>query len=143
MADFERYFGVFAQQLKLRPGQKLHFELGRSIVAQCGSLISRVLYVKQARDRRFVILDAGMTDLMRPALYQARHRVQNLTATTSEAETYDVVGPVCESSDTFARDCVLPATQRGDLVAIRSAGAYGESMASTYNMRALPDTFFA
>ena len=143
MADFERYFGVFAQQLKLRQGQKLHFELGRSIVAQCGSLISRVLYVKQARDRRFVILDAGMTDLMRPALYQARHRVQNLTATTSEAETYDVVGPVCESSDTFARDCVLPATQRGDLVAIRSAGAYGESMASTYNMRALPGTFFA
>ncbi|MBO5540424.1 MAG: diaminopimelate decarboxylase [Muribaculaceae bacterium] len=143
MADFDRYFGTFSQHLQLRQGQVLHFELGRSIVAQCGSLISRVLYVKQGRGRQFAILDAGMSDLIRPALYQATHQVQNLTSTSDRLERYDVVGPVCESSDTFASDCMLPTTQRGDLIAIRSAGAYGESMASAYNMRSLPPAVFS
>ncbi len=142
IADFEQYFGIFDQHLQLRPGQELHFELGRSIVAQCGSLISRVLYVKHSRDKRFVILDAGMNDLIRPALYQASHLVQNLTSLSDEHDTYDVVGPICESSDVFVRDYRLPLTQRGDLIAIRSAGAYGESMASCYNMHPLPGTFF-
>ena len=142
IADFERYFAVFKQHLHLRPGQQLHFELGRAIVAQCGSLISRVLYVKHNRDKSFVILDAGMTDLIRPALYEAHHQVQNLTSVTHEHELYDIVGPICESSDVFARDCSLPLTQRGDLIAIRSAGAYGESMASTYNMQPLPPAHF-
>lgn len=143
MADLERYFNTFKQRLQLRAGQELHFELGRAIVACCGSLVSRVTYVKENRDRRFVILDAGMNDLMRPALYQAHHEVQNLTSSHEAREAYDVVGPVCESSDVFARDCMLPVTSRGDLVAIRSAGAYGESMASTYNMRSLPGSVFS
>ena len=143
LPDFESYFNTFKQHLKLREGQQLHFELGRSIVAACGSLISRVVFVKENRNKKFVILDAGMTDLIRPALYEAHHEIQNLTAAQEEVlETYDVVGPVCESSDVFAHDCSLPVTRRGDLLAIRSAGAYGESMASNYNMRPLPHSIF-
>lgn len=141
MADFADYFGTFKQHLNLRPNQQLHFELGRSIVAACGSLISRVLFVKE-NSKKFIILDAGMNDLIRPALYQAHHEIQNLTSRETATETYDVVGPVCESSDVFAHDCLLPVTRRGDLVALRSAGAYGESMASTYNMRPLPASVF-
>ena len=142
LPDFEQYFNTFKQHLKLRPNQQLHFELGRSIVASCGSLISRVTFVKENRNKQFVILDAGMTDLIRPALYEAHHEIQNLTSRETEQATYDVVGPVCESTDVFAHDRVLPVTRRGDLIAIRSAGAYGESMASTYNMRALPHSVF-
>lgn len=133
--DFEQFFGIFKNKLHLRQGQRLHFELGRSVVGQCGTLIARVLYVKQSRNKCFVILDAGMTDLIRPALYGAVHAVRNLTSEESAVETYDVVGPVCESSDVFAHDCRLPVTRRGDIIAICSAGAYGESMSSGYNMR--------
>lgn len=135
--QFETYFDTYAKNLKLRAGQKLHFELGRSIVGQCGSLISRVLYVKQGTNKQFVILDAGMTDLIRPALYHAHHEIQNLTS-TDKMQKYDVVGPVCESSDVFDKNVRLNGTKRGDLVAIRSAGAYGEIMASQYNCRNLP-----
>ncbi len=141
--DFESYFGVFKKHLKLRPHQELHFELGRSIVGQVGSLITRVLYVKQGENKQFVILDAGMTDLIRPALYQAHHDIQNITAATpGEICVYDVVGPVCESSDTFGKQVNLPFTQRGDLVALRSAGAYGQIMASQYNCRPLPQAIY-
>ena len=141
--DFKQYFDIFRQGLKLTPDQRLDFELGRSVVGQCGSLITRVTYVKQGRTKRFVILDAGMNDLMRPALYDACHKIQNLTSqSNSDVETFDVVGPVCESSDVFAHDCLLPITRRGDLIAIRSAGAYGESMASCYNMRPVPHAVF-
>lgn len=143
MPDFEAFFGIFKHGLKLRPGQQVHFELGRSIVGQCGSLITRVTYVKENRNKRFVIVDAGMTDLIRPALYEAHHKVENLTSTAAETQTYDVVGPVCESSDVFAHDCLLPLTARGDVIAVRSAGAYGESMASHYNMRRLPGCIFS
>ena len=115
----------------------LHFEPGRSVVAQCGSLISRVLYVKQGTNKQFAILDAGMTDLIRPALYQAYHKIENITSELPK-ETYDVVGPICESSDVFGKAVDLNKTRRGDLIAIRSAGAYGEIMASQYNCRALP-----
>ena len=140
--DFKQYFNTFKQHLKLRPGQELHFELGRAIVGQCGSLITRVVFVKESRNKKFAILDAGMTDLIRPALYEAHHKIQNLTATDQQQDTYDLVGPVCESSDVFARDYLLPVTRRGDIIAIRSAGAYGQSMASTYNMRSLPGNVF-
>ena len=143
IADFGQFFATFHHHLNLRQGQQLHFELGRSIVGQCGSLIARATYVKHNRNKQFVILDAGMTDLIRPALYDAHHKIENLSSRSSERATYDVVGPVCESSDTFAHDCSLPTTQRGDLIAIRSAGAYGESMASTYNMRRLPQAVFS
>lgn len=143
IADFESYFATFRNDLKLRPSQTLHFELGRSIVAQCGSLISRCIYVKHGTVKKFVILDAGMTELIRPALYGARHKIQNISAPEgSPIETYDVVGPVCESSDVFVAGGHLPLTQRGDLLAIRSAGAYGEVMASNYNCRKLHPAYF-
>lgn len=135
---FGKFFDTYAHNLKLRPGQQLHFELGRSIVGQCGSLIAKCLYVKQATQRQFVILDAGMTDLIRPALYDAHHHIENLTSQEANTQIYDVVGPICESSDVFQRDCTLPVTHRGDLIALRSAGAYGEIMASQYNCRPLP-----
>ncbi|MCM1093032.1 MAG: diaminopimelate decarboxylase [Lachnospiraceae bacterium] len=140
--NFSSYFDTFRKNLKLSQGQSLHFELGRSIVAQCGSLITKVLYVKEGLKKKFVIVDAGMTDLIRPALYQAHHLIQNLTSTSSESEVYDVVGPICESSDCFGKDETLPKTSRGDLLALRSAGAYGEIMASQYNCRKLPLSIF-
>lgn len=138
--DFKAYFKVFADNMKLLPGQELHFELGRAIVGQCGSLITRVLYVKQGLNRKFAIVDAGFTELIRPALYQAHHVIENLTSPDKPLEKYDVVGPICESSDCFGKDELLPELSRGDILALRSAGAYGEAMASTYNCRALPSS---
>lgn len=135
--DFARYFALFDRLIDRQPGQRIHFELGRAVVAQMGSLISRTLYVKEGATRKFAILDAGMTDLIRPALYQAYHRIENLSSHEPE-EPYDVVGPICESSDTFGKDVMLSRVRRGDLVALRSAGAYGEIMASRYNCRQLP-----
>lgn len=135
--DFKDYFDTYAKHLKLRKGQKLHFELGRAVVAQCGSLITRVLYVKQGTNKQFAIVDAGMTDLIRPALYNAYHRIENISSDEAE-ETYDVVGPICESSDVFAKAIGLNKCHRGDLLVLRSAGAYGEIMASQYNCRRLP-----
>lgn len=141
--DFHNYFETFRKHLKLHPQQHLHFELGRSVVCQCGTLISKVLYVKEGVGKKFVILDAGMTDLIRPALYQAYHKIENITATCTQTEPYDVVGPICESSDCFGKAVELNTTQRGDLFAIRSAGAYGEIMASQYNCRKLPKPYFS
>lgn len=140
--DFALYFAAYAQNLKLQPGQQVHFELGRSLVAQCGSLIARVTYIKKGTCKQFIIIDAGMNDLVRPALYDAYHRIENLTS-TKEDEVYDVVGPICESSDVFCKDRKIPSTQRGDILAIRSAGAYGEAMAFGYNCRALPSSLFS
>ena len=137
MADFGSYFNVHNKYLKQRQGQEIHFELGRSVVGQCGRLITRVLYVKENGSKKFVITDAGFTDLIRPALYQALHKITNLSNSTGE-ETYDVVGPICESTDVFAHGIKLPVTKRNDILAILSAGAYGESMASSYNCRRLP-----
>ena len=141
--DFDDYFRVFHDHLRVRPGQEIHFELGRSIVGQCGSLISRVLYVKKGVNKKFVILDAGFTDLIRPALYGARHLIENLTSTSTETDRYDVVGPICESTDTFGLEERLPLTRAGDLIAIRSAGAYGQIMASQYNLRPLPPAVYS
>lgn len=135
--DFKAYFDTYAKYLKLRHGQQLHFELGRAVVGQCGSLITRTLYVKQGDTKQFVIVDAGMTELIRPALYQAVHKIENISS-NRPTEIYDVVGPICETSDVFAKGILLNKTYRGDLLAIRSAGAYGESMANQYNCRKLP-----
>ena len=135
--DFKAYFETYEKNLKLRDGQHLHFELGRAVVGQCGSLITRVLYVKQATVKQFAIVDAGMTDLLRPALYHAYHQIENLSSEEAE-EVYDVVGPICESSDVFAKEYKLNKCHRGDLIALRSAGAYVEIMASQYNCRELP-----
>jgi len=142
MADFESYFRLFEKNLPLQPNQELHFELGRAVVAPCGSLISRVLFVKEGIQKKFLILDAGMTDLIRPALYQAFHHIENITS-DKETALYDVVGPICESSDLFAEQIRLNESARGDLMAIRSAGAYGEVMASRYNCRDLPLSYFS
>ncbi len=138
--DFKKYFDTYAKNLQLREGQQMHFELGRAVVGQMGSLITRVLYVKHAHVKQFAIVDAGMSDLIRPALYDAHHEIQNLTSTEAE-ETYDVVGPICESSDVFGKEEKLPACHRGDLIALRSAGAYGEIMACQYNCRKLPKAY--
>lgn len=140
--DFATYFNIFATELDLAPGTEVHFELGRAIAAQCGSLICRVVYVKEGEGKKFVILDGGFTALIRPALYQAHHLIQNITSTSEDTEVYDVVGPICESTDTFGTEERLPVTKRGDLVALRSAGAYGEIMASCYNCRPLPGSVF-
>ena len=135
--DFDLYFATYAANLKLHPGQHVHFELGRSIVAQCGALVTRATYIKRGTCKQFVIVDAGMNDLIRPALYDAYHRIENIVSSKPD-EVYDVVGPVCESSDVFCKDRKIPATERGDLLVIRSAGAYGEAMAFGYNCRELP-----
>jgi diaminopimelate decarboxylase len=146
ISDFESYFKVFSDFLNVRPGQEVHFELGRALVAQCSALISRVLYVKNGLKKNFLILDAGMTELIRPMLYQAYHQIENLSresesreleasANTQSTIHYDIVGPICESTDCFQKDVELPQSYRGDLIAVRTAGAYGEVMASGYNLR--------
>ena len=140
--DFKAYFDTYAKKLKLRNGQTLHFELGRAVVAQCGSLITRTLYIKEGATKRFAIVDAGFPDLIRPALYQAYHKIENITSEEPK-EAYDVVGPICESTDVFAKQIDLNKTKRCDLLAIRSAGAYGEIMASQYNCRKLPKGYLS
>ena len=140
--DFELYFATYANNLKLHPGQQVHFELGRSIVAQCGSLITRATYIKHGTCKKFIIVDAGMNDLIRPAMYDAYHSIENLTSDKAD-EIYDIVGPICESSDVFCKDRKMPTTERGDILAIRSAGAYGEAMSFGYNCRELPKAVFS
>jgi diaminopimelate decarboxylase len=138
ISDFESYFKVFKDFLNVKPGQEVHFELGRALVAQSASLISRVLYVKNGQKKNFLVLDAGMTELIRPMLYQAYHVIENLTQNSSPNTPdlkYDVVGPICESTDCFRKDVDLPESFRGDIIAVRTAGAYGEVMASGYNLR--------
>ncbi|RHU29045.1 MULTISPECIES: diaminopimelate decarboxylase [Parabacteroides] len=139
---FDNYFAVFNKLLKVRPGQQVHFEPGRSVVAQCGTLISKVLYVKVGETKQFAILDAGFTELIRPAMYDAYHRIENISSDEA-VELYDVVGPICESSDVFGKDVELNKAHRGDLIALRSAGAYGEVMASQYNCRQLPKAYYS
>lgn len=137
--DFEAYFKIFADFLEVKPYQEVHFELGRALVGQSASLVSRVLYVKNGKKKNFIVLDAGMTELMRPALYQAYHKIENISQAKIENQPakikYDVVGPICESTDCFGKEVELPESFRNDLIAIRSAGAYGEVMASHYNLR--------
>jgi diaminopimelate decarboxylase len=140
--DFENFFAAFHQLIKQRPGQQIHFELGRSVVGQCGTLISKVLYVKEGEVKKFAVLDAGFTELIRPAMYDAYHRMENITSEEA-VEIYDVVGPICESSDVFGKEVELNKVRRNDLIALRSAGAYGEVMASQYNCRSLPKAYFS
>ena len=140
--DFKAYFDTYAKKLKLRSGQTLHFELGRAVVAQCGTLFTRTLYIKEGAVKKFCIVDAGFTDLIRPALYQAYHKIENISSEEPK-EAYDVVGPICESTDVFAKQIDLNRCHRGDLIAIRSAGAYGEIMASQYNCRRLPQGYMS
>ena len=137
--DFRSYFNVFKEKLKLSsPNQKVHFELGRSIVGQCGDLVTTVLYIKEGIAKKFAIVDAGMTDLIRPALYQAEHSIEKIGCETNSIENYDIVGPICESSDSFRSNYKMEKLSRGDLIKIRSAGAYGQVMVSNYNLREFP-----
>jgi diaminopimelate decarboxylase len=142
IADFKAYFGVFKDNLKIKKSQQVHFELGRALVAHCGTLVARVLYTKQGVKKNFAILDAGMTELMRPALYGAVHKIENLSSKSGSMK-YDVVGPICESTDVFAQGVELPETKRGDMVVIHTTGAYGEVMASNYNLRGSVKTVFS
>ena len=140
--DFEGYFAVFHKLINRRRNQQVHFELGRSVVGQCGSLISKALYVKEGEVKKFAILDSGFSDLIRPAMYDAYHRIENISS-EEDVEGYDVVGPICESSDVFGKDVELNKVRRNDLIALRSAGGYGESMASQYNCRLLPKSYYS
>ncbi len=142
ITDFESYFKIIHDNLEVLPGQEVHFEPGRALIAQCGTLISRVLYVKVGRGKKFAILDAGMNDLIRPALYQASHAIENLTSQGRKMR-YDVVGPVCESSDRFGKNIILPKTDRGDIIAIKSAGAYGQVMGMRYNQRDMAPAYYS
>jgi len=118
-------------------GCRIIVEPGRSLVGNTGILLSRVIYVKQGERDRFLIIDAGMNDLLRPSLYDAYHEIIGCEQHEGKAGTYQVVGPICETGDTFARDRLLPPLKAGDLVAIKNTGAYGAAMASCYNTRLL------
>lgn len=142
VANFKDYFETVARYLRPRPGQQIHFEPGRSVVAHCGDLLSRVLYIKGGK-KKFAVLDAGMSDLIRPALYSAYHNIENISSVSDSTGVYDVVGPICESSDCFGKDVKMKLTERGDMIALHSAGAYGEVMASRYNLRELPDVYYS
>lgn len=145
--DFQTWFSTIDREIVRRPNQTVHVEPGRSIVAQCGTLISRVMFVKSGETKNFLIMDAGMNDLIRPALYGAYHRIENLSATMRpffpSHQAYDIVGPVCESSDVWGAGRLLPLSVRGDLMAIRSTGAYGQVMASRYNMKDLAPAVYS
>ncbi|MCL2727080.1 MAG: diaminopimelate decarboxylase [Bacteroidales bacterium] len=142
IVDFNSFFELIHQNLIVLPGQEVHFEPGRALVAQCGYLISRVIYVKKGRGIKFAILDAGMNDLIRPALYSAHHHIVNLSSKGRDMR-YQVVGPVCESSDRFAKSVLLPQTQRGDFIALCTAGAYGQVMAMRYNQRDIAPAYYS
>ena len=147
IADFGTWFRTISENIVRREDQTVHVEPGRSLVAQCGTLISRVLFVKSGETKNFLIMDAGMNDLIRPALYGAYHKIENLSAAQRSFfptfQAYDIVGPVCESSDVWGAGRLLPLSVRGDLMAIRSTGAYGQVMASRYNMKDLAPSVFS
>ena len=147
IADFKTWFDTISENIVRREDQSVHVEPGRSLVAQCATLISRVLFVKSGETKNFLIMDAGMNDLIRPALYGAYHKIENLSAAQRTFfpthQAYDIVGPVCESSDVWGAGRLLPLSVRGDLMAIRSTGAYGQVMASRYNMKDLALSVFS
>ena len=141
--NFKDFFTLYNSNIKLKNKQEIHFELGRSIICQCGSLISRILYTKQSFGRKYIILDSGMNNLIRPALYNSKHMILNLSSDSSDKESYDVVGPICESSDVFRENCFLPKSSRNDIIAICSTGAYGDSMSSNYNLRGKIKSYYS
>jgi len=141
--DFKNYFSIINENLKPTENQTVHFELGRSIVGQCGNLLTRILFRKENGNRNFLIVDAGMNNLLRPALYNSYHKIERLGSRNIQSTTkYDVVGPICESSDCFGTEIELEDSKRGDLLSIRSSGAYGESMELNYNLRERAKSYF-
>jgi len=139
---FMNYFDVFARNLNRNSWQSIHFELGRSLVGQCGKLVTRVLYTKKMGSKNFAIVDAGMNALIRPALYGAYHRIVNTSTSSSKMERYEVVGPLCESTDILGTNVLMPVTQRNDVLEVLSCGAYAEAMSSRINLRDIPDYCF-
>ena len=141
--NFASVFAIINGNLRVG-GREIHFEFGRSIVGECGELITSVLYRKDtATGRRLVIVDASMTELIRPMLYGSYHDIENLTSTAEKREKYAIVGTACESTDVFNESVTLPKTVRGDILTIKSAGAYGMSMASRYNQHDLPGAVYS
>jgi len=130
-------YAALVRRLTEGLGVQLVFEPGRMISGNAGVLLTRATYVKEGATRRFLILDAGMNDLLRPALYDANHDMRPVANADRPEEPYDVVGPICETSDRFAKARLLPRIEPGDLIAIRTAGAYGAVQASEYNTRPL------
>ena len=143
LSNFKDYFNIYKENIKLMKNQKLYFELGRSLVGQSGFLISKALFTKKSYKRNFIILDAGMSELIRPSLYNSYHKILNITSKEMINKKYDVVGPICESSDVFIKNLKLPTSKRGDLFCIYSSGAYGETMSSNYNLRNNIKSYFS
>ena len=141
--NFASLFSIVNQYLNVGD-REVHFEFGRSIVGECGELITRVLFNKTtATGRRLVIVDASMTELVRPAMYGSYHNIENITSQEELRSKYTVVGTACESTDVFDENVSLRKTKRGDLLTIKSAGAYGMSMASRYNLHDLPSAVYS
>ena len=143
ISNFNDFINLFNKNINLDKNQSIHFELGRSVVGQCGYLISRILYEKISYNKNFLILDSGMNNLIRPALYNSIHKISNISVNNKDYINYDVVGPICESTDTFAKNYKLPSSSRGDLIAIHSCGAYAESMSSNFNLRGNIKSYFS
>ena len=143
ISNFKDFINLFNTKINLDDTQSIHFELGRSIVGQCGFLVSRILYSKKSYNKNFLILDSGMNNLIRPALYNSKHKISNITSNQNAYLNYDIVGPICESSDTFARNYPLVKSERGDLIVFHSCGAYAESMSSNYNLRDNINIYFS
>ena len=141
--NFASLFSIVHEYLNVE-GKEVHFEFGRSIVGECGELITSVLYNKTtATGRRLLIIDASMTELIRPMLYGSYHNIENITSQEDIFTKYTVVGTACESTDVFDENVSLKRSKRGDLLSIKSAGAYGRSMASEYNMHELPKAVYS
>ena len=141
--NFASLFSIIHNHLSVGD-REVHFEFGRAIVAECGELITSVLFNKTtATGRRLVIVDASMTELIRPALYGSYHNIENITSDSELTTKYTVVGTACESTDVFQENVSLKKTKRGDLLALKSAGAYGMSMASRYNLHDLPGAVYS
>ena len=141
--NFASLFAIVHEYLNVGE-REVHFEFGRSIVGECGELITSVLYNKTtATGRRLLIIDASMTELIRPMLYGSYHNIENITSDEDVYKKYTVVGTACESTDVFDENISLRKCKRGDLLAIKSAGAYGRSMASEYNMHELPKAVYS
>ncbi len=141
--NFASLFAIVHEYLNVG-GREVHFEFGRSIVGECGELITSVLFNKTtATGRKLVIIDASMTELIRPMLYGSYHNIENITSQEDKFTKYTVVGTACESTDVFDENVSLRKTKRGDLLSIKSAGAYGRSMASQYNLHDLPAAVYS
>ena len=141
--NFASLFSIIHNYLSVGD-KEVHFEFGRAIVAECGELITSVLFNKTtATGRRLVIVDASMTELIRPALYGSYHNIENITSEETINSKYTIVGTACESTDVFQENVSMKRTKRGDLIAIKSAGAYGMSMASRYNLHDLPGAVYS